>query len=75
MYSKPCLKRPLKRRLLNRFSRRILALCRSNVLLNGPVEHSAVRLTCIKLLHGFKTFVVSFEWPLKTGFTVVQCSG
>ena len=31
-------------------------------------EHSAVLLTCIKLLHGFKTFVLSiFEWRLKTG--------
>ena len=28
-------------------------------------------MICIKLPHGFKTFVLSiFEWPLKTGFTV-----
>ena len=28
-------------------------------------------LTCIKLPHDLKTFVLSiFEWPLKTGFTV-----
>ena len=34
-------------------------------------EHSAILSTCIKLPHGFKTFVLSiFEWPLKTGFTV-----
>ena len=34
-------------------------------------EHSATLSTCIKLPHGFKTFVLSFfEWPLKTGFTV-----
>ena len=34
-------------------------------------EHSAILSTCIKLPHGFKTFVSSiFEWPLKTGFTV-----
>ena len=34
-------------------------------------EHSAILSTCIKLPHGFKTFVLSvFEWPLKTAFTV-----
>ena len=38
-----------------------------------PLEHSAILLTCIELLHGFKTFVCSiFEWPLKTGFTEVE---
>ena len=37
----------------------------------APVEHSTVRLTCIELPHGFKTFALSiFEWLLKTGFTV-----
>ena len=40
--------------------------------LGAPLEHSAVLLTCIKLPPVFKTFVLSiFEWPLKTGFTVV----
>ena len=35
------------------------------------MEHSAVLLSCIRLPHGFKTFVLSiFEWLLKTGFTV-----
>ena len=35
------------------------------------MEHSAVLLTCIKIPHGLKTFVLSmFEWPLETGFTV-----
>ena len=34
-------------------------------------EHSAILSTCIKLPHGFKTFVLSiFELPLKTGFTI-----
>ena len=34
--------------------------------------HSAILSTCIELPHGFKTFVLSiFEWPLKTGYTVV----
>ena len=36
-------------------------------------EHSAILSTCIQLPHGFKTFVLSiFEWPLKTGFTVLH---
>ena len=40
------------------------------------VEHSAVVLTCIKLPHGFKTFVLSiFEWPLMTGITVSNNKG
>ena len=40
----------------------------------APMEHSAVLLTCIKLPHGLKTFVLSiFKWPLKTGFTVQVC--
>ena len=38
------------------------------------MEHSAVLLTCIKIPHGFQTFVLStFEWPLKRGFTVYIC--
>ena len=54
-----------------RFSRPIITKCRSIVLQNAPVEHSAVLLTCIKLSHGFKTFVPSiFELLLKTVFTV-----
>ena len=41
---------------------------------NALVEHSAIPLTCIKLPHGFQTFVLSiFEWRLKTGFTVTLC--
>ena len=57
----------------NRFSRPIITYCKSKVLQNAPVEHSAVLLTCIKLPHGFKTFDLSiFEWRLTTGFTVVQ---
>ena len=37
-----------------------------------PTEHSAILLTNIKLPLDIKIFVLSiFEWPLKTGFTVV----
>ena len=35
-------------------------------------KHSAILSTCIKLPHGFTTFVLSiFECLLKTGFTVL----
>ena len=62
-YSKICLKRPLKRRPKIKFSRWIIAKCRSKVLQNAPsapMDHSAVVLTCIKVPHGFKTFVFLF---------------
>ena len=36
-------------------------------------EHSAILSTFVKLPFVFKIFVLSiFEWPLKTGFTVVS---
>ena len=48
----------------------------SKVLQNAPREHSAILSTCIKLPSVFKTFVLSFfEWPLKTGFTVLISQG
>ena len=84
-YNKNCLKRSLKedknRALLqhvlknklhhfktccNRASRPIIAKCRSKVLHDTPLEHHAVPMTSIKLPYDFK----SFEWLLKTGFTV-----
>ena len=44
----------------------------SKVLQNAQVEHSAILSSFIKLPFAFKTFVMSiFEWPLKTGFTVL----
>ena len=40
-------------------------------VLQNPVKHSAILLTCIKGLSVLKTyFWSSFEWLLKTGFTV-----
>ena len=36
-------------------------------------EHSAILSTFLKLSFAIKIFVLSiFEWPLKTGFTVVS---
>ena len=37
-------------------------------------EHSAILSTFIKLPFVFKTFLSVFEWPLKTGFTVITSS-
>ena len=63
-YSKPCLKRPLKKSK-NWFSRPTIDLCRAKVLQN------AILLTFIKLPFIVKIFVLSiFEWLLKTGFNV-----
>ena len=39
---------------------------------NAPREHSEILSTFINRSFVFKTFVLSiFEWPLKTGFTVM----
>ena len=71
MYSKTCLKLPLKKKTNIGFQDRLSLnagqkYCR---MLQG--EHSAILSTSIKLPVVFKTFVLSiFEWPLKTGFTV-----
>ena len=71
-YSKTHLKRPLKKKTKNWFSRPIIAECRSKVLQNALMEHSAILSTFIKLPFVFKTFVLSFfEWLFKTGFTVI----
>ena len=70
-YSETCLKRPLKKKTKNWFSRQIIAKCRSKVLQNALREHSAILSTFTKPPLVFNTFVLSIlEWPLKTGFTV-----
>ena len=71
-YSKTLLKRPLKKKTKIGFQDRLSLnagqkYCR---MLQG--EHSAILTTFIKLPFAFKVFVLSiFEWPLKTGFTVL----
>ena len=73
MYSKTCLRRPLSKRPKIGFQDQLLLnagqmYCR---MLQG--EHSAIRSTFIKLPFVIKIFVMSiFEWPLKTGFTVLS---
>ena len=70
LYSKTCLKRPLKKKIKIWFSKPIIAF--AEILQNAPREHSAILSTFIKLPFAIKTFVLSvFEWPLKTGFTVI----
>ena len=64
-YSKTCLKRLLKKEQKKVFKTISLnagqKYCR--MLQWSILEHSAVLLACIKLPHGFKTFVLSmFEW-------------
>ena len=49
----------------------MVAQCRSEVLQNAPLEHSAILLTCIQQSSVLKTNLRStFEWPLKIGFNV-----
>ena len=72
--SRTCLKRPLKKKTKIGFKDQILfnagqKYCR---MLQG--ELSAILLAFIKLPFVIKNFVLSiFEWPLKTGFTVLGC--
>ena len=69
MYSKTCLKRPLKKKTKIGFQDRLSlnvgqTYCR---MLQG--EHSAILLTFIKLPFVINIFVLSiFEWPLNCLF-------
>ena len=66
--SKTCLKRPLKKKTK-------LVFKTDNCLMQvkSIAECSAILQTFIKLPFAIKTFVLSiFEWPLKTGFTVLR---
>ena len=71
IYSKACLKRPLKMKTKISFQDRLSLNAGQKYLQNAPREHSAIFLTFIKLPFVYKTFILSiFEWSLKTGFTV-----
>ena len=72
MYSKTCLKQPLKKKTKIGFQDRLSL----NAGQKYCQMHSAILLTCIKLPFAIKTFVLSiFERPLKTGFTVLHIAG
>ena len=69
MYSKTCLERPLKKKTKIVFQDRLLLNASQKYCRMLKGEHSAI---FIKLPFVIKIFVLSiFEWPLKTGFTVV----
>ena len=71
VYSKTCLKRPLKNRQNKDLNGKWLINEDRKYCRMLPLEHSAMLLTCIKRYLVLKTnFCVIFEWPLKTGFTV-----
>ena len=73
IYSKTCLKRPLKENTKNWFSIPILLNAGQKYCRMLQLEHSAILSTFIKLPFSIKTFVLSsFKWPLKTGFTVLS---
>ena len=69
MYSKTCLKRPLKKKTKIGFQDRLSLNVGQKYCRMLQREHSAILSTFIKLPFAIKTFVLScFEWPLKTGF-------
>ena len=69
MYSKTCLKQPLKIVFQDLLSLNEGQNYRR--MLKG--EHSAILLSFIHLPFVIKILVLSiFEWPLKTGFTVLE---
>ena len=74
MYSKTCLKWPLKKKTEICFQDRLSLNAGQKYCRMFQGEHSAILLTFIKLPFVINTFVLScFEWPLKTGFTVYDC--
>ena len=74
VYSKTCLKRPLKKKTKTVFQDRLSLNSGQKYCRMLPLEHSAILLTFIKLPFAIKTFVLSiYDWPLKTGFTVIVC--
>ena len=71
-YSKTCLNRTLKRRPKIGFQDRLSINAGQKYCRMLPSEHSATLSTFIKLPFVIRIFVLSiFEWPLKTGFTVI----
>ena len=70
IYSKTCLKRPLKKKTNIVFQDRLSLNAGQKYCRMLPLGHSAILSTFIKLPFAIMDFVLSiFEWPLKTGFT------
>ena len=71
VYSKTCLKRPLKRKTNIGFLYRLSLNAGQKYCRMFQWEHSAILSTFIKLPFAIMIFVLSIlEWPLTTGFTV-----
>ena len=72
VYSKPCVKRPLENRQKKDLNDKWLLNEGREYCRMLPLEHSAILLTCIKLLLVLKINFLSFwEWPFYTGFNVL----
>ena len=71
MYSKTCLKRPLKKKTKIGFQDQLSLNAGQRYCRMLPLEHSAILSTFIKLPYVIEIFVLSIcEWLLKTGFNV-----
>ena len=74
-YSKTCVKRPLSKRQKIGFQDQWLLNAGQKYCRMLQVEHSAILSTFIKLPFAIQAFVLSFEWPLKTGLAVnIKCT-
>ena len=72
-YRKTCLKLPLKKNTKIGFQDRLSLNAGQKYCRMLQQEHSAILSTFIKLPFVIKICVLSiFEWPLKTGFTVLN---
>ena len=72
-YSKTCVKGQLSKRPQIGFQNQLSLNAGQKYCRMLPLEHSAILWTFIKLPFVIKSFVLSvFEWPLKTGFTVLS---
>ena len=70
MYSKTCLKRPLKKNRKIGFQYPLMQNAGQKCCIMLQGEHSAILSTFIKQPFSVKTFVLSIsKWSLKTGFT------
>ena len=74
--SRTCLKRPLRKKTKIGFQYRLSLNAGQKYCRMLQWEHFAILSTFIKLPFDIKILVLSiFEWPLKTGFTVISLSG
>ena len=71
-YSKTCVEQPLSKKQKIGFQDQLLLNASQKYCRMLQGEHFAILLTLIKLPFVIKIFVLFiFEWPLKTGFTVL----